>query len=77
MPTKPLQVADNAPIGDFHYDRYYIKAVCPCGHERELRGEFVRRVIGLQTTIDALRRRLRCHQCGRRDATIEVYRLPR
>jgi hypothetical protein len=77
MPAKPLQVADNTPIGDFHYDRYEIKAVCRCGHERELRGEFVRRVIGLQTTIGTLRRRLRCHKCGGRMPRIEVWRKSR
>jgi hypothetical protein len=77
MPQKPLQVADNAPIGDFHYERYEVKVVCTCGHERELRGEFVRRVIGLQTTIRTLRRRLRCHKCGKRGAAIEVRRLRR
>jgi hypothetical protein len=77
MPKKALQVADTSPLGDFDYQRYEIRVRCTCGHERELRGEFVRRVIGLQTTIGALRRRLRCHKCGSRGATVEVRGLPR
>jgi hypothetical protein len=77
MPAKPLQIADDTPIGDFHYDRYQITAICPCGHERELRGEFVRRVIGLQTTIGTLRRRLRCHKCQKGRPKITVARMAR
>jgi hypothetical protein len=78
MPSpKPLQVADSAPLGDVHYERYEIMVRCNCGHVRELRGEFVRRVIGLQTTIGELRRRLRCHKCGRKVATVEIFRQPR
>jgi hypothetical protein len=39
--------------------------------------DFIRRVIGAQTTIRELRQRLRCHKCGQRGALIEVLQLPR
>ncbi len=78
MPTlKPLTVAGHLPIGDFIRDWYIIRIRCTCGHEREPRGEFIRRVIGPQTTISELQRRLRCHKCGRRTARVEVYQLPK
>ncbi len=78
MPTpKPLAIADHLPIGDFIRDWYIIRIRCTCGHEREPRGEFIRRVIGAQTTIQQLRLRLRCHKCGQRGAMIEVLQLPR
>jgi hypothetical protein len=78
MPTlKPLAIADHLPIGNFIRDWYIIKVRCGCGHEREPRGEFIRRVIGAHTTIHELRQRLRCHKCGQHGATIEIFQLPR
>jgi hypothetical protein len=78
MPTpKLLGIADHLPIGDFIRDWYIIRIRCSCGHEREPRGEFIRRVIGAQTTLRELRQRLRCHKCGQRGALIEVLQLPR
>jgi hypothetical protein len=74
---KPLRIADHMSVGDFLRDWYLIRIRCPCGHEREPRGEYVRRVIGAQTTIQEMRRRLRCHKCGRHEAAVEVYQLPR
>jgi hypothetical protein len=74
---KPLRIADHMTLGDFLRDWYLIKIRCPCGHEREPRGEYIRRVIGAQTTIKEMRRRLRCHKCGRHGAAVEVYQLPR
>jgi hypothetical protein len=78
MPTlRPLAIADQTPIGDFIRDWYIIRFRCICGHEREPRGEFIRRVIGAHTTIQELRRRLRCHRCGQRGALLEILQLPR
>ena len=78
MPTlKPLRIADEVQIGEFVRDWYLIRIHCPCGHEREPRGEFIRRVIGTHTTLRDLRRRLRCQKCGARGARIEIYQLPR
>ena len=78
MPTpKRLAVPAHATLGDFVHGRYLVRIICECGHEREPRGEFIRRVIGPQTTIGELRRRLRCHKCGRRAAQVEVYQLPK
>lgn len=78
MPTpKPLRIAEHLPIGDFIRDWYIIRIRCSCGHEREPRGEFVRRVIGAHTSIQELRQRLRCHKCGQRGARIEILQLPR
>jgi len=74
---KLVAVPDASPIGDFIRDWFVIKVRCACGHERELRGEFVRRVIGAHTGIGQLRRRLRCHKCGERRALIEIFQLPR
>lgn len=78
MPTlKLLKIPDHMFIGDFALDRYLVKVRCPCGHEREPRGEYIRRVIGSQVTFGELRRRLRCHKCGRHAARVEVYQLPK
>jgi len=78
MPTrKPLRPEDHRLIGEFAHERFMIRIRCPCGHEREPRGEFVRRVLGTQTTIAELRRRFRCSKCGRREAVVEVFRAPR
>jgi len=74
---KPIPVTDETRIGDFVFGYFLIRITCPCGHEREPRGEFVRRIIGIDTTFRDLRRRLRCHKCGGRDATVNVFRLPR
>jgi hypothetical protein len=74
---KPLRIADHMLLGDFLRDWYLIKIRCACGHEREPRGEYIRRVIGAQTTIQEMRRRLRCHKCRRHGAVVEVYQLPR
>ena len=78
MPTlKTVPIADHLPLGDFIRDWYIIRLRCACGHEREPRGEFIRRMIGAHTTIAELRQRLRCHKCGRRGALVEVLQLPR
>jgi hypothetical protein len=70
---KPLEIAEHVAIGQFVRDSYIVKARCKCGHDRELGNLFIRRVIGIQTTIAALERRLRCHKCGRHEATVDVY----
>jgi hypothetical protein len=78
MPTLTrLAVADDMEIGALVRDWYLIRIQCPCGHLREPRGEFIRRIIGPQTTMRDLRRRLRCQKCGARGARIEVFQLPR
>lgn len=48
-----------------------------CQHRAELGLEYVRRRIGLQTTVGQLRWRLRCKQCGARRAVVLAYRMPR
>jgi hypothetical protein len=74
MPSlKPLELAEHVAIGEFVRESYVVKARCMCGHDRELGNLFIRRVIGIQTTIGALQRRLRCHKCGRHEATVDVY----
>jgi hypothetical protein len=78
MPSlKPLEIAEHVAIGDLVREWYVVKARCSCGHDRELGNLFIRRVIGIQTTIGALRRRLRCHKCGRHEATVDVYPIAR
>lgn len=78
MPTfRPVRVADHFKVSDFIRDWYLIRIRCVCGHEREPRGDFLRRMAGAQATIADLRRRLRCHRCGKHDAQVLVYRLPR
>ena len=74
---KPLRVSDEMSIGTFARDWFVVRIRCPCGHEREPRAEYIRRVIGAQATIGEVRRRLRCYKCGGRKAVLEVYQLPR
>jgi hypothetical protein len=74
---KPLEIAEHAAIGEFVHEAYVVKARCKCGHDRELGNLFIRRVVGIQTTIGALQRRLRCHKCGRHEATVDVYPMAR
>jgi hypothetical protein len=76
MPTlTPLQIAEHVAIGKYVREWYVIKARCTCGHDRELGNLFIRRVIGIQTPIGALQRRLRCHKCGQHGATVDVYQV--
>jgi hypothetical protein len=78
MPSlKPLEIAEHVAIGEFVHESYVVKARCKCGHDRELGNLFIRRVIGIQMTIEALQRRLRCHKCGRHAATVDVYSMAR
>ncbi len=48
-----------------------------CHHRSELGLLYVRRRIGLQTTIGQLKRRLRCKKCDARRAVVLAYRMPR
>ena len=48
-----------------------------CHHRAELGLQYVRRKIGLQTTVGQLRRRLRCKKCAGRKAVVMGYRMPR
>jgi hypothetical protein len=48
-----------------------------CHHRAELGLQYVRRKIGLQTTVGQLRRRLRCKKCDARRGVVLAYRMPR
>lgn len=48
-----------------------------CHHRAELGLQYIRRKIGLQTTVGQLRRRLRCKICRARQAVVLAYRTPR
>jgi hypothetical protein len=48
-----------------------------CRHRAELGLQYVRRKIGLQTTVGRLRRHLRCKKCAAHKAVVMAYRMPR
>jgi hypothetical protein len=55
-------------IADFPPDRFEIRAYCECGHDAVLPVE----TLPADLTVDALRSRLCCQACGRRDVQLSI-----
>jgi hypothetical protein len=68
----PLKTALDEPIGNYVLQCYLVQLECPCGHSRELRPAFIRKVLGETALSGQMQRRFRCAQCSRRSPQVHV-----
>jgi hypothetical protein len=74
---RPLEGIQTDPVGNFLLQCYLVRIECSCGHFREVKPAFIRKMVGEATTIGQMQLRFRCAKCARRGPQIRVYRLPR
>ena len=75
-PEEPFPPADDQLLLTFGM-HYTIRAICVCGHEREIYARPLQRRLGAGVTIGRLRECMRCHKCQARQPAILVLRMPR
>jgi hypothetical protein len=59
------------------FGQFLVRVSCPCGTSRHIEPEALARLVGWSTTLKALVPRLRCSQCGRKDAEVVAVAGPR
>ena len=59
------------------FGRFLVRVSCPCGASRHIEPEALARLVGWSVTLAALAPRLRCSQCGRKDAEVVAVARPR
>jgi hypothetical protein len=75
-PEQPFTPLDDALLPAYAH-HYTIKAVCACGHEREIYARPIQQQLEAGVAIGRVRDALRCHNCQARRPTIWVCREPR
>jgi hypothetical protein len=73
----PLPVADTDPLQRYTASYLMVRAVCTYGHERQLPQRMIQRWAGRRYTLGALRLRMRCSKCGRREPAVHLFKMPR
>jgi hypothetical protein len=75
---EPVRAADTETLGDFLLPGMVLLVLCDaCRHRAEFGEQFIRRRMGVSTTVFQLRQRLKCRGCGQRRALVLTYRMPR
>jgi hypothetical protein len=59
------------------FGQFLVRVSCVCGAVREVEPEALARLVGWSTTLNELEPRLRCSQCGRKDAEAVAVARPR
>jgi hypothetical protein len=59
------------------FGQFLVRVSCPCGASRHIEPEALARLVGWKVTLAALAPRLRCSQCGRKDAEVVAVARPR
>jgi hypothetical protein len=59
-------------FGDF-----LVGVSCKCGAVREITPEALERLVGWKATLEELAPRMRCSQCGKKDAEVVAIARPR
>jgi hypothetical protein len=58
---------------DTYGNAFVAVAICSCGHEAQLPGEWVKLAASYGVALQKARARLRCSRCGGRMPRVEVY----
>jgi hypothetical protein len=59
------------------FGQFLVRVSCPCGASRHIEPEALARLVGWSATLASLAPRLRCSQCGRKDAEVVAVAKPR
>jgi hypothetical protein len=59
------------------FGQFLVRVICPCGCKREIEPQALARLVGWSMTLADLAPRLRCSQCGRKEAEVVAVAKPR
>ena len=59
------------------FGQFLVRVSCECGASRHIEPEALARLVGWKVTLKELAQRMRCSQCGKREATVEAVARPR
>jgi hypothetical protein len=59
------------------FGQFLVRVVCDCGAVREIEPEALARLVCRKVTLKELATRLRCSQCGRKEAEVVAVARPR